>query len=158
MGKVVGTTLYLHKSAVDTLPSDLFNKYNTHLKAMLNEMEFDFDVIAISKSDVHFVQCSEWDTEDEPIVEDRVAVWQINDEWKVELRHAPVNNPFIYHHKHLFVNSDYQGFNVDENKLRTHRIELAIHTECLSGVSRKDITTRMGRLDYWEKFCKKHSL
>jgi len=50
------------------------------------------------------------------------------------------SDPYIYHHKWLFVADDYGGFDVDESKRRS-----------LAWMSLPDIDkSRIGRKSYWE--------
>ena len=50
------------------------------------------------------------------------------------------SDPFIYHHKWLFVKDDYDGFDVEESKTRS-RAWMA-----LTDIDR----TRIGKKSYWE--------
>ncbi len=56
-------------------------------------------------------------------------------------RRATPSDPYIYHHKWLFVPDDYTGFNVAESKARSEQ------WIALSGVDR----SRIGRLSFWEQ-------
>lgn len=165
-GKIVGGTIYIHKSAVDALPENLFHKYHLHHNALLHSehKHFEFDVLAITESDVQFVACPDWDIDSEPVVGDRINVWHRttnsapNGEWCAELRKGDKNNPRIFHHRNLFVKSDYTGFDYEEDCYRSEQIRLAIDKEILCGISRKDVSTRMGRQNWWLTFCDKHGL
>ena len=50
-------------------------------------------------------------------------------------------DPYIYHHKWLFVDDDYRGFNVEESKVRSQ------HWIGLGDVDR----SRIGRESYWNE-------
>jgi len=153
-GKIVGGFLYIHQSAVDDLPIDLFIKYREHLQALKYDFpDFDYTIIAIGKKDVHFVMCNDWDFEYEPIVQDRVVVWKQpseampNGQWKTELRKASPNNPFVYHHRNIFVKEDYDGFDYEDDCYRSDKIK-QLNPDKL----------RMGRSEWWKTFCETHNL
>ena len=165
-GKIVAGTIYIHKSAVDELPLELFNKYHSHHTQLLHSIhkDFEYDIIAVSASDVQFIACRDWDIDSEPVVGDRINVWKKiseavpNGEWLTDYRKGDVNNPRIFHHRNLFVKEDYTEFDYEEDCFRSEQIRQCIEKEMLSGVSKRDITNRMGRQDWWSKFCDKHGL
>lgn len=165
-GKVVAGDLYIHKTAIDMLPDDMVSRYRSHLNALLHSehANFNFEIIAIKANEIQFIACSEWNDEFEPVVEDRIAVWfQITDvtplgEWITKFRKGDSNNPLIFHHRNLFVKSDYTGFDYEEDCFRSEQIKQAIEHEMKQGTTKRDISVRMGRKDWWEKFCEKHGI
>ena len=86
---------------------------------------------------VSFVQASDFDASDEPTVGAAITV-RANGTTR---RREQLADPFIYHHKWLFVADDYGGFDVDASKQRSKR-----WTE-LDGVDR----SRIGVRSYWER-------
>ena len=68
------------------------------------------------------------------------AIVVVRADGTVERRSLPAD-PYIYHHKWLFVAEDYAGFDVEESKRRSQQ------WIALEGVDR----SRIGRKRYWEQ-------
>lgn len=99
---------------------------------------FQYTVVKLhrAKQTVSFIRVVGFDTEPEPAIGELIVVRSDG-----SCRHmAPPDDPYIYHHKWLFVADDYNGFDVEESKARS-RTWIA-----LSDVDR----TRIGRKSYWD--------
>jgi hypothetical protein len=85
---------------------------------------------------VSFVQCPGFDDEPEPSIGGVVTV---RADGTLQRRAVP-SDPPIYHHKWLFVEDDYAGFDVAESQRRSAAWLV------LPGVDK----SRIGRRSYWE--------
>jgi hypothetical protein len=111
IGKEIGGAVYVHRRYEDRLgPSVIW------AKRWLPE-GFAYDVVKYNRRTqaVSFICCPGFDVEPEPNVEDVVIV---RADGTVQRRPVPLD-PYIYHHKWLFVDDDYPGFDVEESKRRS---------------------------------------
>ncbi len=131
VGKDIGGAVYVHRKYEALLP-DLVKIASKHLPT-----EFDYKVVKFveKESCVSFILCPEFDWADEPVVGDIVRI-DVNGSKRFFRQQA---DPFIYHHKWLFVMDDYEGFDVEKSKSRS------ISWLGLEGID----TTRIGRRNYW---------
>ena len=84
-----------------------------------------------------FIYCPNFDIEHEPAI---AAIVVVSADGATQRRTTPAD-PYIYHHKWLFVDDDYRGFNVEESKVRSQ------HWIGLGDVDR----SRIGRESYWNE-------
>jgi hypothetical protein len=99
----------------------------------------DYTVVKLNQRNdsVSFIQCPGFDTEHEPAI---TGILVVNADGQVQRRSLPAD-PYIYHHKWLFVADDYSGFDVAASKQRS---ELWMK---LADVDR----SRIGRKSFWEQ-------
>ncbi len=133
VGKEIGGAVYVHRNYEALLP-DPVKIASKHLPT-----EFDYTVVKFveKESCVSFISCPEFDSADEPVVGDIVRVDGKGSK-RFFRQHA---DPFIYHHKWLFVMDDYTGFDVSTSKIRS---ELWLAIENID-------KRRIGRLSYWRE-------
>ena len=133
VGKDIGGAIYVHRSYADRL-GDVFDNALRHVP-----QGFDYDVIKHNRQTdaISFVQVTDFDSADEPTVGEILIVTP-NGETK---RRSPPTAREIYHHKWLFVDDDYTGFDVAHSKSRSAA------WIALANVDRK----RIGRKRYWEE-------
>ena len=138
VGKRIGGVVYIHRSI---LPHEDYSPIVEDALSILDQ-DFHFEVIKIDKknSSVSFIQCEDWNTAHEPTVGDSYKVNVETGESK--LRKARVKNKQIYHHKWMFVNDDYTGFDIEEAKQRSKSWENS---------SIEYDPKRIGNFDYWNK-------
>ena len=132
VGKDIGGAVYVHCSYEDRLGAVVQEaKANLPPDFQYHVVKYNYRTGAVS-----FVQCPNFDDAPEPTVGDIVTV---SPEGTVLRRTQPLD-PEIYHHKWLFVDDNYTGFDVQESKRRS--------AVCLNltGVDRR----RIGRKSYWE--------
>lgn len=131
VGKEIGGAVYVHRKYEDHLPP-IVKRASTYLPA-----DFDYTVVKFveKESCVSFILCRDFDVADEPIVGDIMRI-DANGSKKVFRQQS---DPFIYHHKWLFVMDDYDGFDVSKSKVRS------ISWLGLDGVDMK----RIGRRSFW---------
>jgi len=91
---------------------------------------------------ISFIHSPDFDTAPEPIVG---LVVTVSANGTARIRYPP-DDPFIYHHKWLFVSDDYPGFDVVESKARS----------CAWAVLPDVDRMRIGRMSYWQKTVVPH--
>jgi len=114
VGKQVGNTIYLHKSVENKLPSEiLFTAKNK----IPNDFNYDIVKYDESNGNITFINSPDWDISDEPIVGNAILIRGDGSKRFIKQKESPQ----IYHHKWLFVNDSYSGFNTEESKERSRR-------------------------------------
>ena len=133
IGKEIGYAVYVHRDYEDRLGATV-----EWAKRHLPE-HYEYSVVKLNQRNdsVSFIQCPGFDVEHEPAI---TAILVVNATGQVQRRTTPVD-PYIYHHKWLFVLDDYSGFNVAESKTRSER------WIALGDVDR----SRIGRKSFWEE-------
>ena len=134
VGKQMGNTIYLHKSVKHKLPAPLLE-----IAESLLPPNFSYDNIKYdgNNSNLTFISSPNWDTAEEPIVGDAILIRGDGSSRFMKQK----SNPQIYHHKWLFVDDNYPGFNTEESKQRSEK-----------WVTLPDIEfNKIGYKDYWEK-------
>ena len=131
VGKEIGYAVYVHRQYEDLLGGTV-----EWAKRQLPE-HYDYTVVKLNQRNdsVSFIYCPEFDLEHEPTI---AAIIVIGADGAVQRRATP-SDPYIYHHKWLFVADDYQGFNVSQSKTRSQQ------WIALGDVDR----SRIGRKSYW---------
>ncbi|HBJ34344.1 MAG TPA: hypothetical protein DDZ51_06190 [Planctomycetaceae bacterium] len=131
VGKEIGGAVYVHRSYLELLPKIAFE-----CSTLVSDMS-TISVVKYSEraTTVSFIDSPDFDDASEPIVGDLETV---TFDGKVSKR-AQMADPYIYHHKWLFVKDDYLGFDVESSKQRSRSW---LH---LDGIDKK----RIGRLSYW---------
>ena len=133
VGKEIGGAVYVHKQYESLLPEAV-----QRAKSFLPP-EFSYTVVKLQMSDetVSFIQSIDFDSADEPTVGD---LYTIKVDGSASFRRG-LADPWIYHHKWLFVADDYKGFNVEASKTRSRQ-----------WLRLPDIDfTRIGKKSFWEQ-------
>lgn len=134
VGKRMGNALYVHRNYESVLPQEELQR----AKEMAGN--FNYTLVKYNKANdnITFIQSPDWDTADEPIVGPALLVRTDG----VVKDITPHGDPWIYHHKWLFVGDDYRGFDVNKSKERS-----------AAWMSLPDIDySRIGKKSFWEKF------
>jgi len=132
VGKDIGGAVYVHRQYESVFPSIV----DVCRKQIGDEIDYVVVKYSAKTRTVSFIASVGFDVADEPIVGDSVTVsFGGTTRWRKQLV-----DPYIYHHKWLFVGDDYEGFDVEKSKERS-RLWLQ-----LPGVD----MTRIGRRSYWE--------
>jgi hypothetical protein len=133
IGKEIGGAVYVHRLFESRLP-DAVKKAKAALP-----IEFTYTVVkySLSGETVSFIQSTDFDEADEPVVGD---LYTVKADGSISFRRM-ATDPWIYHHKWLFVSDDYQGFDVAASKARSSRW-LALDNIDFH---------RIGKKSYWEK-------
>ena len=134
VGKEIGYAVYVHRDYEDRL-----GKTVEWAKRHLPE-HYEYSVVKLNQRNdsVSFIHCPGFDVEHEPAI---TAIVVVNASGQVQRRTTPTD-PYIYHHKWLFVADDYQGFDVAESKSRSEQ------WIALGNVDR----SRIGRKSFWDEF------
>ncbi len=133
VGKEIGYAVYVHRQYEDLLGATV-----EWAKRHLPE-HYDYTVVKLNQRNdsVSFIHCPNFDTEHEPAI---AAIIVVSADGTAQRRTTP-SDPYIYHHKWLFVADDYDGFDVAESIARSQR------WIALSSVDR----SRIGRKSFWEE-------
>lgn len=132
VGKEIGGAVYVHRRYEHVFGAAV-EEARRHLPA-----DFSYAVVKLKIANqlFSFVEVADFDTAPEPTLGTVIAV-NSDGSWR---RIPPAQDPFIYHHKWLFVADDYDGFDVEESKARS-RAWMA-----LPGIDR----ARIGKMSYWQ--------
>lgn len=144
IGKKMMGSIYIHKSALNTLTSDELNLYLNKLK-FIKDFEFDIVKINLKKQEVSFIASYDWNENPEPSVGDSILVKGDNG-----IKYTKGSN-LIYHHKWMFVSDDYEGFDVEISKKRS---ELWMNHPCVIKLKNdvdEKFNSKIGRRPYWNK-------
>lgn len=108
VGKQMGQFVYLHKNYEDQLPNiESFKKI-----LVKNYPTFEYNIVKYSPNVTSFIYSPDFDTANEPLVEKFVTV-------KIDGSHRMGRSNTIYHHKWLFVDDNYDGFDVGDSVQRS---------------------------------------
>ena len=131
IGKEIGGAVYLHKSYESKI-GDLVSNAKSFLPP-----DFSYTIVKVNlKNDaVSFINCADFDTADEPTLG---SSYIVHTSGTIRKRNQPAD-PEIYHHKWLFVDDQYKGFDVEASKQRS------IEWLSIPGIDRKKI----GKRSYW---------
>ncbi|MCY2977215.1 MAG: DNA phosphorothioation-associated putative methyltransferase [Planctomycetota bacterium] len=134
VGKEIGYAVYVHRDYEDRLgPTVEWAK--RHLP---EHYEYSVVKLNLRNDSVSFIHCPGFDLEHEPVI---AAIVVVAANGHVQRRAMP-SDPYIYHHKWLFVADDYQGFDLAESKSRS---------EQWSSIGEVD-RSRIGRKNFWEQY------
>ena len=128
VGKRMVNCVYYHNTAA---PHDLIYPYLRHVR------DWNWDVVKIGEKTASFLPSTEFDFVPEPSVGWSLVVLADGRTRRVH----PPSDPWIYHHKWLFVRPGYAGFDIAAAKYRS------LAWLRLSGVDRR----RIGRRSYWDR-------
>ena len=149
VGKRVGSDVWMHKDyAGEILKNDGYNVKKAQLPK-----DFDFTIVRFNKKsgDMAFIESPDFDSANEPLVGKSIVVSENDDGFNIKVTEPSRDNPFVYHSKWTMVKDDYSGFDVELSKKRT------LAWKSIIGVD-KSITSRIGRLKFWEDFLNKNKL
>ncbi len=133
VGKEIGGAIYVHRTYENLLPETVSDA-KSHLPD-----DFSYAVVKYQPQSevVSFIACADFNTADEPTVG---AVCTVKPDGSAKIR-RPSKDPWIYHHKWLFVQDDYDGFSVEQSKDRS-RQWLALENIDFR---------RIGKRSFWEE-------
>lgn len=143
-GKQLGEYTWLHASALKC--SDYALK-----DTILHYMDVDFCVVRISKKNQSFQlsNCPLFDRQREPVI---LGQRSYSDSGKL-IKESIVNtqNPFIFHHKHLFVAPHYSEFDIHKSRQWSILWKSTL-PQCRS------VSSRIGRVNGWREQLNKYAL
>ncbi|MCY9866107.1 hypothetical protein OTK49_26580 [Vibrio coralliirubri] len=150
IGKKVGEHVWVHKDYAELV----CNKDKYQMMSAALPSGFSYDVVRVSQKvdEVAFIRSPDFNTSHEPIVSDSIRVTLNADgELSVSKATKEQKDPLIYHHKWLFVQDDYKGFDVEEAKLRS------LEWKSKLGVDRV-VSSKIGRCSFWDNWLKQNSI
>ena len=140
-GKRVGDKVYVHRDYATLHMSERHLKW---AEAIAEDTIEGYTCVRINKmtGEVAFQFSPDFDLVDEPTVGKTVTV-RPDRTMKIT---SQAQDPFIWHHKWMWVADDYQGFDVQASKERSKLWE--------EHVTKKE-KCKIGRRSYWEKVRKR---
>ena len=133
VGKRIGGAVYVHRQYENAL--------GEAMKAAKSKLPSEFEYTVIKHNEMNgnfsFIHCPEFDTAEEP----STGVYAVVKSDGTTKLHDALADPYIYHHKWLFVAEDYQGFDVAQSQQRS------IAWMSLDNVDK----SRIGRASYWKQ-------
>ncbi|MFO0975387.1 MAG: hypothetical protein U0996_03265 [Planctomycetaceae bacterium] len=124
--------MYVHKSYQHVLPDRL----EESKKALPADFGYTVVKYHLSTDVVSFIQSDDFDSAAEPTVGD---LYTVRSDGSITLRQK-LADPWIYHHKWLFVRDDYAGFDVEQAKMHS-----------LEWLRLPNIDfTRIGKKSFWD--------
>jgi hypothetical protein len=132
VGKEIGGAVYVHRRYEHV--------FGTAVEVARRHLPPDFSYTVVklnlATESFSFVAVADFDTAPEPTIGTVIAV--STDGYCRRIQ--PPKDPFIYHHKWLFVADDYDGFDVEESKARSRAWMALVDVD----------RTRIGRRSYWQ--------
>jgi len=134
VGKEIGGSVYVHRQYEERLgPGVVWAKQLLPRDCVYDVVKYNRRTRAVS-----FIQCPQFDVEPEPSI---AGVLTVRADGTLQRRAVP-SDPPIYHHKWLFVDDDYLGFDVEESRRRS-----------IAWLALPDVDkSRIGRKSYWLTF------
>lgn len=133
VGKEIGYAIYVHREYEAILGASV-EWAKRHLP-----QQYDYTVVKLNQRNdsVSFIRCPHFDSEHEPAID---AIIVIRSDGTAQRRTTPTD-PYIYHHKWLFVAEDYEGFDLEASVRRS-----------IAWMSLPDVDKSLiGRASYWNK-------
>lgn len=144
IGKEIGGCLYMEESYLYEMPAQIIDLV---LNFDDDFPDYEYKVIKWNKKDgsVSLLQSPDFDTADEPSVLGSVKVYA-DGSVSPERKHS-----HVYHHKWMFVGSDYEGFDLEESKQRSKEIERLVEK------SDKKMS-QLGTKKAWDAFLQEYAV
>jgi len=133
VGKEIGGAVYVHQRYEHVFGSAV-EEARGHLPP-----DFCYTVVKLNLANksFSFIAVADFDTAPEPTIGTVITVSTDGSCRRIQ----PPEDPYIYHHKWLFVADDYDGFDVEESKARSRA------WMTLANIDR----TRIGKKSYWQE-------
>lgn len=113
VGKQIGGGVYVHKDyAADVVPADVWRKAQSLLASKYPGFTFNAVKYDLKLGTVRFDEAADFDTAREPVPGNMVTV-----DTKTGIVSDIKNSQAIWHHKWLWVQDDYAGFDVVDSKM-----------------------------------------
>lgn len=153
VGKLIGNSIYIHKSSIDILLNEYIkaNEVRHNLLSHLKILEDDnknFDIIKYDFKEKVFVflKTQDFDNQNEPIIDSYLKIDNKSIKEIIYKHKKP-----IYHHKWMFVENSYKGFNISESIKRSFDWKNKLGTN-------KKISSKIGYNDFWDDWLKENNL
>jgi hypothetical protein len=160
IGKVIGSSKWVHVSALDALTATELAFINKGRDIVLAALPAIAPAIIqakncivklnIKEDTVLFTESPNWDTATEPLVGNMVGCKGVTA--GTPAFYIPMRDPpFIYHHKWMMVKDDYPGFSVPEAKTWSETWENHPAVRALASNPAERFRSRIGDSAYWQK-------
>lgn len=149
VGKQIGGSVYLHASAIDTLP-DVVQDLVHERYVMAGVPPFDVVKWSPQADIVSFIAVDDWDRVHEPVLTHVTTVWGDGRVRTQQVAHQQK----IYHHKWEFVAPDYPGFDVGAERARSAYWLNHPHVRHLKevGVDGKPFSSVIQSYPVWQRY------
>lgn len=158
IGKVLGRNKWVHASALPALSAAERGLVGKALQAIQREkgIEIDFRkdvVIKINPVEnggaITFCYSPDWKTASEPECGPMVGVsGLVTGPLKFRVT-RPAADPYVYHHKWMFVDDDYRGFSVAQAKRWSETWENSPVVRALCADKDEHFRLKIGKKQYW---------
>jgi len=135
VGKKIGDSVYIHKDYEYLLTNEGIKEYKAHLNKLFDGFEYTIIKYNIRTKAFSFIKCSEFDTEEEPVVGESMLVREDGSTRFIK----QAKDPWIYHHKWLMVAPEYKGFDMKES------VDRSLWWMDIPNLDK----ARIGKLSYW---------
>jgi hypothetical protein len=147
MPKKIGGRIYAHKDYIKSLSITVIPEIINALQVAQDTLgDFKWNTVRIKPngvgdlSEVAFQYSPDFDVADEPEVTQTVMCIPVDNTWEVtDVRH---HEGIIWHHKWMWVEPDYKGFDYEASKSRS-----ALWKRYVS----KDEMPKIGHKSFWDK-------
>lgn len=149
IGKNMGSQVWVHKNYVTKIMTEKeFKEFSSYFPN-----DFDYEIIRWEekKNEIAFIECKDFNESNEPIVGRVQRIQKIDTDYIIHKETKPHKDPAIYHHKWMFVEDDYKGFNTLESKKRS------VQWKSILGVN-KEVSSKIGKKSYWDQWLKLNGL
>ncbi len=159
VGKVLGRNKWVHASALPLLSGDEQALINKALAALKREkgitINFARDVIikinpVANGGSVTFCHSPDWTVASEPACGQMVGVSYLDTPAPKFRVTSPAADPYIYHHKWMFVADNYRGFSVEQAKRWSETWENHPVVRALAADPSEHFRLRIGKQEYWK--------
>lgn len=159
VGKVLGKNKWVHASALPALSPAERALVGKALQAIQREkgIEIDFRkdvIIKINPAEkggaVTFCYSPDWKTATEPACGQMIGATGLTAGPRAFRVSNPPADPYVYHHKWMFVGDDYRGFNVPAAKRWSETWENSPVVRALCADKTEHFRLRIGKRHYWQ--------
>lgn len=151
--KKIGNAIYFHISKLDT--TDVFDKLGIlawlFISDLIEKKLLPIEPTIIKWDDkkqaITFINSPDWDSAREPIVGDayRYKLCEYDTSKFIKSKGQ------IYHHKWMFVDDDYTGFDIEESKRWSEQWQQALPKDRI-------VKSRIGYKKYWNEYLEEYGL
>ncbi len=136
VGKRIGGSIYVHREYAAQISDPTVARAISVVSGLAPDFRWTVVKSSQTARKVSLIACDDFDAADEPTVGDS---WVVRESGAARLVKSP-KDPWIYHHKWMFVADDYTGFDVEASKRRS------AEWMSLDGID----YARIGKKSFWE--------
>lgn len=144
--KKIGSAIYVHRSAIKQIENKYHDAYILIEKFAPKNFKYEIIKFDTKTKAISYIESHDWNTSNEPTVGDSYRVDPITNTVKIIK-----SKQQIYHHKWMFVDDNYKGFDVEESRKRSAYWGSVIPNT-------KEIKSRIGYKKYWYELLEKYNI